>query len=272
MVLFAALACLSAPGAWAMSRASLTLAQANQIVARAQHGSAHVVEIFPGPDGLVGAIVAGRSAGREIVWLTPHGDALFAGGTLRGPNGSDLTRAAMRSQGIVLSPAAVWAQASDPGHLGFRVGRSGPLITILLDPDCSDCRRLYDALSPAVASGRVRVRYLLLGTLKPGSARRAASILAAAAPAEALAVNEAAYDAEHEQGGFPIAAGPSAAFVRAVDSNNQLFALTGAPGMPVTYYCSRATRKALVMIGVPRDIQAFVAQADPSGIACGQPW
>lgn len=263
---------MAAPRAWSMPPPALTVAQANQIVARASHGSAHVVEVFPGPDGLIGAIVVGRSASRGIVWLTPHGEALFTGGVLRDQDGRDLTRATMSSRGILLSPTAVWAQAGDPEHHGILVGSGGPLMTVLLDPNCADCHELYDALSPAVASGRVRVRYLLVGMLKPSSAPRAASILAAAKPAEALAINEATYAAGHAEGDFPIAATPGAPYVRAVAANNELFTRAGATSTPATYYCTRASRKAMVMFGVPRDIKAFLAQADPSGMACGERW
>ncbi len=269
---FLAMATMAAPRAWSMPQALLTVTQANQIVARASHGSAHVVEVFPGPDGLIGAIVVGRSASRGIVWLTPHGEALFTGGVLRDRDGRDLTRAAMSSRGILLSPTAVWAQAGDPEHRGILVGSGGPLMTVLLDPNGADCHALYDALSPAVASGRVRVRYLLVGMRTPDSAPRAASILAAARPAEALASNEATYDAGHAEGGFPIAVTPGAMFVRAVAANNELFTRAGATGTPATYYCTRASRKAMVMFGVPRDLKAFLAQADPSGMACGERW
>ncbi len=271
-VVFLAAAAMTAPRAWSTPPLALTVAQANGVVARASHGAAHVVEVFPGPDGLVGAIVAGRSASRGIVWLTPHGEAVFSGGVLRDRDGRDLTRTAMRSRGMLLAPAAVWAQAGDPGHRGILLGRSGPLVTVLFDPDGADCRELYDALSPAVASGRVRVRYLLVGLLTPGSAARAASILAAARPAEALAINEATYDAGRAAGGFPITATPGASYLRAVAANNALFAHAGASGTPATYYCTRASRTAMVMFGVPRDIPAFLAQADPSGIACGERW
>ena len=65
---------------------------------------------------------------------------------------------------------------------------------------------------------------------------------------------------------------PGASYLRAVAANNELFARAGATGTPATYYCTRASRKAMVMFGVPRDIPAFLAQADSSGIACGERW
>ena len=179
---YLAVLAMLAPRAWSMPPPALSVAQVNAVVARTSHGSAHVIEVFPGPDGLVGAIAVGRSAGRGIVWLTPHGEAVFIGGVLRDRGGRELTRTAMRSRGMLLSAAAVWAQAGDPGHRDILLGSSGPLMTVLFDPDCADCRELYHALSPAMASGRVRVRYLLVGMLKPGGAARAASILAAPGP------------------------------------------------------------------------------------------
>lgn len=269
-VLLAVLACLAAPGARAAAPPALSRARASQLIARAYHRPVNVIGLFPGPDGLIGAIVAGRPAGREIVWLTPHGEALFAMGALRDAEGRDLARAALREHGIPLSPAAVLAYARDPGRQAIPIGRGGPSIVVLFDPGSADCQLLYRALAPAVASGQVRVRYVLVGGNTPGSLPRAASILAAADPARALDRNERAYDTIRQEGGFPAATGAASAFTRAVMDNDALLASAGGIRTPATYYCSRASHKALVMFGVPRDLQAFLMQADPSGQSCGE--
>lgn len=266
----ATLACLYATSAWGMPRLALTMTQASRVIAQAYHRPVNVVELFPGPDGLVGAVVAGRSGDREIVWLLPHGDALFAMGALRDADGNDLARAAMKDQGIVLSPAAVMTYARDPAHHGILVGHGGPLVTVLLDTDSSDCHQLYLALAQEAAHGRVRVRFLLVGGPTASSTLRAAAILAADDPAAALAANEKNFDTARNQGGFPIATASASAYVHIVEGNDELFAQAGGTRTPATYYCSRATRKALVMFGMPRDLQAFLMQADPSGLGCGE--
>lgn len=231
-----------------------------RMVDRLSHGREHVVKVFNGPDGLLGAVVANAADQRQIAWLSPHAKVLMTG-TLLSATGTDLTQQAKIQQGLVLSPTAALVQATLPARHSILVGTGGPLITAFIDPNCIYCHHLYEALAPLIAAGRVRVRYVVVGTLKASSVPRAASILGASDPARALARNEAAYDAESEEGGYPIAPTIDPSLVSAVTGNNRLFASAGMTGTPEILYCPRASRDVALEPGLPVDLGTFLSGA-----------
>ncbi|MGA9852661.1 MAG: thioredoxin fold domain-containing protein [Gammaproteobacteria bacterium] len=240
---------------------TLSLAQANSAIASASHGQAHALKLFRGPDGLVGAVIEGPSKTLGIAWLTRHGKAVLSGDMLIGPGGTDLTKEAMFSQGLLLRPAAALEQAAALATHGIMVGTAGPRITVFFDPNCIYCHQLYLALTPQVAASKVRVRYVIVGVLKESSLPRAASILAAKNPSQALNLDEADFDVKTEEGGYPVAAALSPAFKRAVEANNSLFSRAGLDGTPTILYCVKATKDVQVFTGIPKDIMTFVASA-----------
>lgn len=241
---------------------TLSLAQANSVIASASHGQAHVLKVFRGPDGLIGTVIEGSSKTPGIAWLTPHGNAVVSGSTLIGPGGNDLTRAAMFSQGLFLRPAAILEQAAAPAARGILVGTGGPRITVFFDPNCVYCHQLYLALNPQMAAGKLRVRFVVVGTLKESSIPRAASLLAAKDPAQALNLDETDFDVKSEEGGYPIAADLDPVLKLAVEANNTLFSHTGLEGTPAIFYCAKGSKDVQMVIGVPIDMKALVELAN----------
>lgn len=240
---------------------SLSVAQAQQLVASASHGAARVVRLFPGPDGMVGAVIeAGDGGSQQVVWLTPHAKALVTGNNFFNAEGKSLTYQAMLAQGLMTSPAAALTAAAAPASRPILLGTKGPILTELFDPNCIFCHELYQALTPEIAAGRVRVRYVLVGVVKPSSLARAAAILAAKDPAAALAQDEARFDVKNEEGGYPPDKTMDAAAKAVVDANNALFDKMGASGTPTLLYCATGKHEVQVADGMPKDVTGFVAQ------------
>ncbi|MGH8159367.1 MAG: thioredoxin fold domain-containing protein [Rhodanobacter sp.] len=239
---------------------TLSLAQARAVVASASKGQAVATSVFEGVDGLVGAVYTGAGGARGIVWLTDQGNAVLDG-TLLGRDGSDLTKEAMYAHGLLLTPQAALVKALGSASRGINVGNAGPLITVFFDPNCTYCHIFYNALTPKIAAGKVRVRYVAVGTLKPTSIPRAASILGAPEPVKALAQDESGFDNANEEGGFPIDAKVSDSMKAVVTSNNDLFKQTGLAGTPAILYCSKASADVQLLSGIPSDVEAFVAAA-----------
>lgn len=233
-------------------------ARVAQLVSSASRGQQHVVRVFPGPDGLLGAVIENAGKQRNIAWLSPNGAVLIDGSLLDG-HGKDLDREAKIQQGLILSPEETLTQALEPARHGFLVGTAGPVLTVFFDPNCVYCHQVYGALSPAIAGGRLRVRFVIVGTLKDSSTPRAASLLSAADPAQALARNELHFDMANEEGGFPVDPKVSASMVSAVQANNALFTQAGMDGTPTSLYCDKATHTVHLQVGVPSDIDTFVS-------------
>lgn len=238
-------------------------APADLLVSTLTHGQDRVTRLFAGPDGLLGAVVEDAALKQDIIWLTPHASVVLAG-PLLDAQGNDLTRQAKINMGLLLSPAATLKEAADAARHSLMVGTAGPTLTVFFDPNCTYCHQLYGQLAPVVAAEHVRVRYVVVGTLKVSSVPRAASLLAAADSAKALASNEKNYDAAHEEGGFPIDAKVDPALTKVVTANNALFQKAGMTGTPTILYCDKATRAVQQISGVPVNLTTFLAGVDDS--------
>lgn len=90
-------------------------------------------------------------------------------------------------------------------NTGFVVGRSGPLLTFVADPNCAYCHAMWvQVLWPMIQSGHLRVRVVPVGIVDPRNAIvRAAAILAAPDPARAWIANEQRFHVARERGGWP---------------------------------------------------------------------
>lgn len=240
------------------AQAAALRVRAGLLITTLSHGQERVVRVFAGPDGLLGAVIENTANEQDIAWMTPHADALLAG-SLWGLRGEELTRVARLQQGLLLTPKAVLSQAMEPARPGvFVVGTGGPVITVFFDPNCIYCHQLYGALAPEIAAGHLRVRFVIVGTFKASSTPRAASLLAAADPVQALALNESQYDTAKEEGGFPIATTIPAPLTAAVQANSTLFGKAGFNGTPVILYCNKAGA-VQANPGVPSDLNKFLS-------------
>lgn len=235
-------------------------ARSERLVTAVTKGQMHVDKTFAGPDNLIGAVVENRTTQqRDIAWLSPDAKVALVGQLLDG-TGRDYLRDAEIQQGLILSPTAVLMQAIEPERHSFVQGKAGPTLTVFFDPNCAYCHIYYGQLAPIIGIGLVRVRYVVVGLVQKDSALRAASILAAFNPAQAMVDNEQHFDASHEEGGYRLAPKPDPALMAAVASNNALFVNAGFNGTPITLYCNK--HGAIQMqAGVPNDLKAFVAKA-----------
>ena len=65
-------------------------------------------------------------------------------------------------------------------------GSKGPIVYDFLDPNCPYCHQTYVWLQNPIDGGQLRVRFVIVGFLSPGSKGKAAAILAAPKPLAAL--------------------------------------------------------------------------------------
>jgi thiol:disulfide interchange protein DsbG len=122
----------------------------------------------------------------------------------------------------------------DDGHQDARVlpvdGKADAprVVYVFTDPNCPYCNRLWENARPWVDSGKVQLRHVMVGVIRPDSATKAAAILTAPSPAAALALNER----DHETGGITPVATLSAGIRSALDSNEHLMTQLGFQGTP----------------------------------------
>jgi thiol:disulfide interchange protein DsbG len=101
-------------------------------------------------------------------------------------------------------------------------------VYVFTDPNCPYCHRFWDASRRWVQSGKVQLRHILVGVIRADSANKAAAILTAKSPSEALTLNEQ----RQAQGGIEGVKNVSADVQRRLDANAQLMDALGFQGTP----------------------------------------
>ncbi|VVE74606.1 thiol:disulfide interchange protein DsbG [Pandoraea anapnoica] len=100
------------------------------------------------------------------------------------------------------------------------------------DPNCPYCNRFWETARPWVDSGKVQLRHVLVGVIKPDSVTKAAAILSAPDPSTALLQNERKF----AQGGIKPARNVTETVAKKLQSNQMLMAELGFRGTPGIVY------------------------------------
>lgn len=240
-ILFGALAstCLATAAIAAVLPAVGADAIAKTLAAASHDPGLRVTKLFPGPDGLAGAVVHYGNGTDGIVWMTANRKALIPG-PIYDSQGNDLSTQAKYEQGVLDTPAEALKKIAAAKSHSIMVGTKGPVLTAFFDANCAYCHLLYTTLEKPVAEGKLRVRYVMVGLIKKSSAGRAAAILAAKDPAAALALDEHEFNAVKEEGGLPEAIKPDPAIMKAIAANGAEMIRAGGMGTPVLLYCTES--------------------------------
>ncbi len=192
----------------------------------------------PAPGGWMPVRVraaTGAGGPGTVAWVSPHGNYLFIGAVLN-RQGVNVTRRVARAahmlaaqghaqpaaalgnpsapQGApvaILSHRAFW-RATREATTGVRQYQAGARHTLYVyfDPDCIFCHHLYGRLQADGAllkAYHVRVDWIPVAILHPGSAARADAILAGGL--KALVANETRFNVAKERGGAPRRVSPA---------------------------------------------------------------
>jgi thiol:disulfide interchange protein DsbG len=238
---------------------TVTLARADRLVRSASSDQYHALRVFQGSHGLTGVVVQAADSSTSVVWISPDHAAVIVG-TLFDARANDLNQAALVNLGFRYRPAESLRRASLAAAQPLVAGSAGPILTAFIDANCIYCHMLYQQLMPYVSGHKVRVRFVMVGLIKPDSGARAIAILSSPDPLAALQRDQDAFDTQAEEGGFPIeGAGQSPAAVTAVRANNALISRSGIDGTPAFLYCSKSRGAVRQLIGMPPDLSRFLA-------------
>lgn len=181
---------------------------------------------FDAPSGLRG--YAGIAGQRPVaVYATADGQYAVVG-TLVNAKGEDAAAEAL--QRLVAEPMSkrTWAQLESSAWIADGKPDAPRVVYTFSDPNCPFCNRFWAAARPWVESGKVQLRHVMVGVIRPDSANKVASIYAAASPSEALARSERGY----ATGGIKPAATVPADVRKKLDANEKLMVELGFQGTP----------------------------------------
>ncbi|MDE2149325.1 MAG: thiol:disulfide interchange protein DsbG [Gammaproteobacteria bacterium] len=229
--------------------------------APARAGKVEVLRSFAtGKPGLTGYLV--RHDGQSEVVFGEDGYLIV--GHLFSPQGEDL--AARYRDRYLPRPeiAAAVEQLERSGHLIVEGPDTAPVLYVFADPNCIFCHRFYQMAEPLVKAGRLQLRWALVGFLQPTSAGRAAAILAARDPLQALRDNEVRFNVEREAGGIAPAQNPDPSTQTVIEAHFAAMQAVGGSGTPTLLYrTGPKTWAARVGLPQPAWLEAYVDGKSP---------
>ncbi len=181
---------------------------------------------FDAPGGLKGyaASVRGQAV---AAYLTPDGKHAVVG-TLIDAEGRDVSAEPLEQ--LVNGPrnAKLWQQMAD--HHWVRDGDADAprVVYTFSDPNCPYCRKFWQEAQPWVESGKVQIRHLMVGILKADSPAKAAALLSADNPGDAIAEH-------YRTGSMPDSKGSDQS-EQWVSENTQLMREGQLYATPATFY------------------------------------
>jgi len=133
----------------------------------------------------------------------------------------------------------------------IRDGKSAHVIYVFFDPNCPFCHKVYEMLRTPVQRGEVEVRWVPLATLMTTSLGKAAAMLEAKDPTEALHRNERGFSQETGNfGGIEEEPLPREATLRQLKANLALLNRTGFDAVPTLLFRTK-DGKAGIIRGAP---------------------
>ena len=181
---------------------------------------------FDAPSGLRG--YAGMAGQQPVaVYATADGKHALVG-TLVNAQGEDVGAEALER--LVSGPMSLltWAQLDASEWIGDGKDDAPRVVYTFSDPNCPFCNKFWSAARPWVDSGKVQLRHIMVGVIRPDSANKVAAIMASSSPSEALHGNETRY----ASGGIKPAATVPANVRATLDANEKLMVGLGFKGTP----------------------------------------
>lgn len=128
------------------------------------------------------AVIEGRGL---AAYVLPGGKHAIIG-TLINERAEDLTRAPLEEYLSEPLPDGTWEQLENSTWLQDGRADAERVVYVFTDPNCPFCNMFWHNARPWVVDGRVQLRHIIVGVLGEDSVGKAAALLAAENPAEAL--------------------------------------------------------------------------------------
>ncbi|CDQ10046.1 Thiol:disulfide interchange protein DsbG, putative (modular protein) [Acidithiobacillus ferrivorans] len=254
------------------TKANVNRFEAKTLVQSISHGKMHLVKVFSGPESNIVGVIAKAPTGQKVLaWMVDG--KYMAIGALIGADGKNLSLLSAAENGLMAKPlpANITAARALTAQ-GFTVGHAGPLMVVFMDPNCIYCNKFWDAAQADILAGKLRLKVIPVGFLKPTSLAKATTILQSADPATAWVHNERRFQKNIEEGGEKPALHLDPKALVDVRANTALLGSTGEMVTPTLVYCQHGHKTPLVLHGITPDFLnglGAVVDLSPSGKCLG---
>jgi len=207
-----------------------------------------IIKPFEAPGGVKGWLGKYQDMGVTI-YLTPDGKHAISG-YMYDEEGKNLSEQVIQKEIYAPAGRELWQRMEKANWLLDGNKDAPRIIYVFADPFCPYCLQFWQQARPWVDAGKVQLRTLLVGVIKPESTGAAAAILAAADPAKTW------HDYERSGGKMALTAPPSTSpeHIKTLNANQAIMDALGASATPAIYYMN--TNQELQQVaGLPDNAQ-----------------
>ncbi|MGE7991996.1 thiol:disulfide interchange protein DsbG [Pseudomonas sp. NPDC089554] len=185
---------------------------------------------FDAPNGLRGYAAEYQNNGIAL-YLTPDGKHVLVG-SLFDEQGQDLSAEPLEK--LVYAPMSkeIWANLEKTAWIADGKADAPRTLYVFSDPNCPYCNMFWQQARPWVDAGKVQLRHIMVGIIRPDSPGKSAALLAAKDPAKALEQHEKAGKASTLKALESI----PAAVQKKLDANQALMEQMGLGATPAIFY------------------------------------
>lgn len=203
-----------------------------------------ILKPFDAPDGMKGWLGKYQDMGVTI-YLTPDGKHAISG-YMYDEQGTNLSEQIIQKEIYAPAGRELWQQM-EKAHWILDGKKTAPrVVYVFADPFCPYCKQFWQQARPWVESGKVQLRTLMVGVIKPESPATAAAILASKDPAKTW------HDYEQSGGKLKLNVATSVPpeQMEIINNNQKIMDALGANATPAIYYLN-AENMLQQVVGLP---------------------
>lgn len=189
-----------------------------------------IIKSFDAPGGMKGYLGKYQEMGVTI-YVTPDGKHAISG-YMYDEAGTNLSEKLFNQELYGPAGRELWKRMEKAEWILDGQKTAPRVVYVFADPYCPYCKQFWQQARPWVESGKVQIRTLMVGVIKPESPAAAAAILSAKDPAKSW------HEYEQSKGKMTLALPKTIppAIMRSLNLNQKIMDDLGANATPAIYY------------------------------------
>lgn len=189
-----------------------------------------IIKSFDAPGGMKGYLGKYQEMGVTI-YVTPDGKHAISG-YMYDETGTNLSEKLFNQELYGPAGRELWQRMEKADWILDGQKTAPRVVYVFADPYCPYCKQFWQQARPWVESGKVQIRTLMVGVIKPESPAAAAAILSAKDPAKSW------HEYEQSNGKMTLALPKTIppAIMRSLNLNQKIMDDLGANATPAIYY------------------------------------
>jgi len=189
-----------------------------------------IIKSFDAPGGMKGYLGKYQEMGVTI-YVTPDGKHAISG-YMYDDAGTNLSEKLFNQELYGPAGRELWQRMEKAEWILDGQKTAPRVVYVFADPYCPYCKQFWQQARPWVESGKVQIRTLMVGVIKPESPAAAAAILSAKDPAKSW------HEYEQSNGKMTLALPKNIppAIMRSLNLNQKIMDDLGANATPAIYY------------------------------------